>query len=75
MKRFRSCHNVAATALRALTRGLASTVNDYVSEREALSEQGAQIIGKFSRGYHRGRQRHEILDADILKPDGRRPAR
>ena len=49
----------------------ASATNDYLVEREALSEYGAQLIGKFSRSYNTGLQRHEILEAYTTKADGR----
>jgi Transglutaminase-like superfamily/Domain of Unknown Function with PDB structure (DUF3857) len=52
----------------------ASVANEYLVEREALSEQGTQIVGKFSLGYHTGLQRHEILEAYTAKADGRRLA-
>ncbi len=50
----------------------ASSVVDYTLEREALSEQGAQTVGKASRTYHRALQRHEVVEAYTLKADGRK---
>lgn len=50
----------------------ASSVVDYTMEREALSEQGAQTVGKASRSYHRALQRHEVVEAYTLKADGRK---
>lgn len=52
----------------------ASSVVDYTLEREALSDQGAQTIGKASRAYHRALQRHEVVEAYTLKADGRKLA-
>jgi len=49
----------------------AGNVEDYLIEREALSEQGAQIVGKWVFQYRRGLQRHEIIEAYTLKADGR----
>jgi len=50
----------------------ASSVADYMLEREALSEQGAQTVGKASRAYNRALQRHEVVEAYTLKVDGRK---
>lgn len=50
----------------------ASSVVDYTLEREALSDQGAQTVGKASRSYHRALQRHEVVEAYTLKADGRK---
>jgi Transglutaminase-like superfamily/Domain of Unknown Function with PDB structure (DUF3857) len=50
----------------------ASNVMEYTLEREALSDQGAQLVGKGTRSYHRGLQQHEVLEAYTLKADGRR---
>ena len=52
----------------------ASSVIDYTLEREALSDQGAQTVGKAARSYHRGLQRHEVVEAYTLKADGRKLA-
>jgi hypothetical protein len=52
----------------------ASSVTDYTMEREALSDQGALIVGKAMRPYHRALQRHEVLEAYTLKADGRKLA-
>ncbi|MBC7468586.1 MAG: DUF3857 domain-containing protein, partial [Ramlibacter sp.] len=50
----------------------ASSVTDYTIEREALSDQGALIVGKATRPYHRALQRHEVVEAYTLKADGRK---
>jgi transglutaminase-like putative cysteine protease len=52
----------------------ASSVSDYTLEREALSDQGARMVGKATRSYHRALQRHEVVEAYTLKADGRKLA-
>lgn len=48
-----------------------STLEAYV-EREALSDSGAQAIGKFSQFVNSSLQTFEILEAYTLKADGRK---
>lgn len=50
----------------------ATHVFEAAVEREALSEQGAQIATKFSQMYNKALQRLEVLDAYTLKADGRK---
>jgi hypothetical protein len=50
----------------------ASSVTESLLEREALSDQGAQIVGKMLRTYHKGMQQHEVIEAYTQKADGRK---
>ena len=49
-----------------------ATVYEQAVEREALSEQGAQIATKFAQVYSKTLQRLEVVDAYTLKADGRK---
>ena len=49
-----------------------TTVYEQAIEREALSEQGAQLATKFAQMYNKNLQRFEVLEAYTLKADGRK---
>lgn len=50
----------------------ASSVYEQTFEQEALSDQGAQQITKYTRMYNRTLAKLEVLEAYTLKQDGRR---
>ena len=47
------------------------TLEVYV-EREALSDAGAQVVGKFAQAINKALQSYEVIEAYTLKADGRR---